>query len=247
MYKDKKIVAIIEARMTSSRLPGKVLKEFCGIPDLQHIIERLRRSKYIDDIVVATTVNKTDDPIVDLCNELKRHYYRGSEDDVLQRVLDAAKAFDAEIIVEITADCPLIDWRHADYLIEQLFERECDYVANCIERSFPDGYDTQVFPVSVLNAVNSMTQDPVDHEHVSIYIYRHPDKFKIWNWQAPAKLNHPEFEVTLDTIEDYNLICEIFNRLYDKEPDFSCETVVELLLHYPEIVEINKKVQRKKV
>lgn len=245
MYNNKKIVATIEARMTSARLPGKVLKYFCGKPDLQHIIERLRRSKYIDDVVVATTINDEDEPVIELCKKLDCHFYRGSEDDVLKRVLDAAKEFDADIIVEITGDCPVIDWRHADYLIEQLFARECDYVANNIERSFPRGYDTQVFPTSVLERVNDITDDPIDHEHVSLYIYRHPEVFKIWNWHAPAHLDHPEYEATLDTIEDYNFICAIYNNLYEKNSDFTCEEVVELLLKRPDIAEINSQIKRK--
>lgn len=247
MYQNKKVVATIEARMTSSRLPGKVLKKFCGIPDLQHIIERLRRSKYIDDIVVATTTNDTDNPVVELCNKIKCHYFRGSEDDVLLRVLDAAKSVNADIIVEITGDCPLVDWRHADYLIEQLFERKCDYVSNCMERTFSDGFDTQVFPVSVLDEVNRITQSALDHEHVSLYIYRHPEKYKLWNWHAPEHLNHPELEVTLDTIEDYNCICKIFDALYPKEKDFTCEMVMQFLLEHPEIAEINKEIQRTQV
>lgn len=247
MYQNQTIVATIEARMTSSRLPGKVLMELSGIPALQHIIERLRRSRYIDDVVVATTVNAADDPIVSLCERLKCHYYRGSEEDVLQRVLDAAKAFNGDIIVEITGDCPLIDWRHADYLIEQLFERNCDYVSNTVERSFPRGYDTQVFPTAVLEKVNQITCDPTDHEHVSLYIYRHPDMFKIWNWHAPAELDHPEFEPTLDTPEDYDFLSAIFQSLYEEDHGFSCEAVVGLLRNHPEIAGINSRVGRKKV
>lgn len=247
MYENKRIVATIEARMTSSRLPGKVLMKFCGIPSLQHTIERLKRSKYIDDVVVATTVNAADDPVISLCRLLGCHFYRGSEEDVLQRVLDAAKSYQADIIVEITGDCPLIDWRHADYLIEQLFAKECDYVANNIERSFPRGYDTQVFPVAVLDEVNQVTDDPIDHEHVSLYIYRHPQKYKVWNWKAPKRLNHPEFEPTLDSIEDYDFIQEIFRHLYVKDPDFTCEMVVRLLLEHPEIAKINSHVHRKSV
>ena len=146
----KKICATIEARMTSSRLPGKVLMNFCGKTNLEHIVERLKRSKYIDEVVVATTINKEDDSIVELCNNIGCKYYRGSEDDVLLRVLEATKSISAEIIVEITGDCPVIDWRHTDILIEKFFSAKYDYVSNIIERSFPRGFDVQVFPVTVL-------------------------------------------------------------------------------------------------
>lgn len=247
MYQGKKIVATIEARMTSSRLPGKVLMDFCGKPDLQHIIERLRRSKYVDEVVVATTVNKEDDPVIELCNTLDCRYFRGSEEDVLQRVLDAAKSVNADILVEITGDCPVIDWRHVDFLVEQFFKGNYDYAANILERTFPRGFDTQVYPVKVLEKVNELTKDPTDHEHVSLYIYRHPEIFKLYNWVAPKEVYHPEFEITLDTREDYELIKTIYEELYEEKPDFSCEDVVSLLLEKPQLLDIVKDIQRKHV
>lgn len=241
-----KIVATIEARMTSSRLPGKVLLDLCGKPDLQHIIERLKRSRYLDDVVVATTVNETDEPIVNLCQELGCSYYRGSEEDVLLRVLGAAQSVQADIIVEITGDCPVIDWRHVDHLVEMFFSAEYDYTANIIERTFPRGFDTQVFPVKVLDEVNRITNDPTDHEHVSLYIYRHPEKYRLGNWRAPEELYHPELEITLDTPEDYELIKNIYERLYPVNPDFSALDVVRLMLDNPDLGQITAGVRRKK-
>lgn len=228
--KTKKIVATIEARMTSSRLPGKVMMEYCNISNLEHIIRRLKTSKYLDEVVVATTNNRTDEPITNLCEKIGCKYYRGSEEDVLLRVLDAAKSVSADVIVEITGDCPVIDWRHVDLLIEKYFEIGCDYVSNTIERTFPRGFDTQVFSVGVLERVNCLTSSPVDHEHVSLYIYTNPDKFKLYNWKAEDFMNHPELGITLDTREDYELIKEIYERLYPINNDFSAEDVVKLLL-----------------
>ena len=247
MFPNNKIVATIEARMTSSRFPGKVLMDFCGKPSLQHIIERLRRSKYIDDVIVATTVNKEDDPIVNLCKSLGCRYYRGSEDDVLDRVLKTAKSIDGDVIVEITGDCPLIDWRHADFLIKKLFESDYDYSSNIIERTFPDGFDVQVFYTSVLEEVSNITQDPSDREHVSLYIYNHPGKYKLYNWSAPEKLHYPQYAVTLDTIEDYELIKLIYENLYYKNPDFDAHDVVEFLLHNQKLLDINNHIERKGV
>lgn len=235
MYKDRRICATIEARMTSSRLPEKVLLDLHGKPVLQHIIERLKRSIYIDDVVVATTVNKEDNPIVELCDKIGCKYFRGSEEDVLLRVLDAAKSVDADIIVEVTGDCPVIDWRHGDKLIEMFFSGECDYAANVIERTFPRGFDTQVFLVSVLEEVNEITKNPADHEHVSLYIYTHPERYRLLNWKADEKMNHPEFEITLDTKEDYKLIKNIYEKLYSQNEDFSAEDVVDLLLNNPQL------------
>lgn len=247
MYKHNgiKICATIEARMTSSRLPGKVLMDFCDKPNLQHIIERLKKSKYLDEVVVATTINKEDDAIVELCEKLRCKYYRGSEEDVLLRVLDAAKSVQAELIVEITGDCPVIDWRHVDHLIEMFFSGKYDYVSNTIERSFPRGFDTQVFPVSVLEEVNEITKSPVDHEHVSIYIYTHPEKYRLLNWRSEEKMRYPEFEITLDTKEDYEFIKNIYERLYPLNLDFSAEDVVKLLLDNIGLTNILKNTQRK--
>ncbi len=247
MYQGKKIVATIEARMTSSRLPKKVLLDLCGKPSLQHIVERLKRSKYIDDVVVATTINETDTPIIDLCEKINCNYFRGSEEDVLLRVLDAAKSVDADIIVEITGDCPVIDWRHADYLIEQFFTEDYDYASNIIQRTFPRGFDTQVFPVSVLDKVNDLTKVLSDHEHVSLFIYRHPEIFRLYNWIAPTDLFHPEFEITLDTQEDYQLIKSIYEELYHKNNDFDCGDVVNLLCQKPQLLDYIENVKRKHI
>lgn len=225
-----KKVATIEARMTSSRLPGKVMMEYCGKSNLEHIIERLKRSSLLDDVVVATTTNKEDDEIVKLCEKIGCSYYRGSEEDVLLRVLEAARSVKADIIVEITGDCPVVDWRYVDYLIEKYIETGCDYASNTIERTFPRGFDVQVFSVDTLEKVNTMTDSPVDHEHVSLYIYSNPDKFKLYNWSAEGSVNHPEIGVTLDNRNDYELISEIYERLYPKDQDFSSEDVVKLIL-----------------
>lgn len=252
MYKNKgKICATIEARMTSSRLPGKVLMDFCGKPDLLHIIERLKRSKYLDEVLVATTTNKEDDPIVELCERVGCKYYRGSEDDVLLRVLESAESVDADCIVEITGDCPVIDWRHVDHLIEMFYSGEYDYASNSTEsidangRSFPVGFNVKIFTTKILKKVNELTKSPVDHEHVSLYIYTHPEKYRLLYWNAEGKMNHPELEITLDTKEDYEFIKAIYERLYTVNQDFSAEDVVDLLLENPELCNLLQGTRRK--
>ena len=225
-----KTIATIEARMTSSRLPGKVLMEYCGKTNLEHIIERLRRSRSLDDIVVATTVNKTDNPIVELCEKIGCKYYRGSEDDVLLRVLEAAQSVQGDLIVEITGDCPMIDYRHIDYLIDLYNKNDVDYVSNILERTFPRGFDTQVFSTQTLLDVSKKTTNKADREHVSLYIYAGETPYKLLNWEAPKEIRHPEFEITLDTKEDYMLIKNIYEKLYFDKPDFSSKDVVKLLL-----------------
>jgi len=242
-----KIVSTIEARMTSTRLPGKILKPILGRPVLELLIERLQLVALIDEIVVATTTNSTDDPIVNLCNRLDIKYFRGSEEDVLIRVLNAAKSAAADIIVEITGDCPLIDPAIIEECLKSFLDGNFDYVSNTIERSYPDGLDVQVFPVSVLEEVNSLTKDSIDHEHVSLYIYKHPERYKLNNLKATGDLFWPELGITLDTQEDYELISIIFEELYPKDPHFSASDIVKLLHDKPELLEINRHIKRKEI
>jgi spore coat polysaccharide biosynthesis protein SpsF len=249
MYKtnNKKIAAIIEARMTSTRLPGKVLLPLAGKPAIQHIIERLKRSEYLDDIVVATTVNGTDDPLVEFVEGFGVNCFRGSEQDVLERVLGAAHNFHADVIVEITADCPMIDHGHVDYAIQKMFEGDYDFVANCttVPLTFPDGFDVRVLPTRVLERVDKLTNDPIDRVHVTYYIWTHRDKFKIFEWTADTDSYGPELRVTLDEKKDSELLDKIFSILIEKNEDFSCADVVSLLRSNKALVNINKEVRAK--
>lgn len=249
MYKDnkEKIVATIEARMTSSRLPGKVLLPLSGKPALERMIERLKRSKYVDEIVVATTINSADEPIIELAKKLKVEYWRGSEYDVLTRVLEAAESVKADIIVELTGDCPLIDPTLVDKVIEEFFTREVDYVSNSIPPCYPLGFEVQIFPVSVLKEVSRLTNDPIDRVHVSYYIYNHPEKFKVHNWPIDSECYMPDLRVTLDEKEDYELLEIIFKRLLPINQNFSVLDVINLFKKEPKLVEINKHVRQKEV
>lgn len=250
MYKNsgKKIIVTIEARMTSSRLPGKVVMPLAGKPDLERLIERVKRSRYVDDVVVATTINNDDDVIVALAERLGVKYFRGSEYDVLQRVLFAARSVNGDIIVEITGDCPLVDWRLIDRGIEEFFESGADYAANNLEPlTFPNGFDVQVFPVAVLAEADRLTRDPIDHVQVTPYIYNHPERFTVHRWEAAADTYGPELRVTLDEIKDYELLDIIFKRLLPENEDFSAADVVALLRKNPELVAINKNVRQKHV
>lgn len=242
-----KVAAIIEARMTSTRLPGKVLMEGCGKPLLQHMIERLRKSNHLDDVIVATTVNKTDDNIVELCTDIGCNYYRGSEDDVLLRVLEAAKAFSVDVIVETTGDCPFIDWRHIDKLVEIYQTNEYDFVSNCTVRSFPDGFDIRVFSQVDLSEVNDISQDPLDHEHVAIYFPRHPEKYRCYNMLASGEEKRPDLEVTLDELGDYKLIKNVFDALYPHNSDFSCVDVIQYLNNNPQLLQFTEDIKRKRI
>ena len=248
MYKwsDKKIVATIEARMTSSRLPGKVLLPLADKPALERLLERIRTSAYVDEIVVATTTNRADDPIVSLASRLNVTYFRGSENDVLSRVLLAAQSVHGDIIVELTGDCPLINGELVDRGIEEFFSHDVDYASNTIHRSYPDGFDVQVFPVDILARVSKLTRDPIDRVHVSYYIYNHPDIFTLHNWFPKEKeLFWPELRVTLDEQADYELLDVIFKRLLPINQHFGPYEVVDFLRENPHLLAINRNVKTK--
>jgi spore coat polysaccharide biosynthesis protein SpsF len=237
-------VCVIEARMTSSRLPGKVLAEAAGRPLLSHMVERLRRSARLDAIVVATTANAADDPIVALCEDLGVGAFRGSEDDVLGRVLGAARAHEADLIVEITGDCPLIDPALADDVLAAFEEGGADYCANLLQRTLPRGMEVQVFPTAVLAEVAALTDDPADREHVSLYIYEHPERYRLRN-VAAAPPKDPEARLTVDTPEDLALVRAIFEELLPRDPAFGLDAILELLAARPDLRALNAHVAQK--
>lgn len=247
MLGTSKVCVTIEARMTSSRLPGKVLLPLAGEPALKRMLDRVKPAEYVDEIVVATTTNPEDDPIVALCERDGTKYFRGSEDDVLSRVLESARSVGADIIVELTGDCPLVDHRHIGMVIDLFARENCDYASNTHDRgtAFPNGFDVQVFPVRVLEEVDALTDDPIDRVHVSYYIYTHPERFSCASLVATDKMCWPELEVTLDEEGDYDLLNAIFSRLLPTDPLFSAEAVIDLLKAHPELLEINAGVRRK--
>ena len=247
MKDNKKVVATIEARMTSSRLPGKVLLEIGGKPALEFMIDRVKQSRLVDDIVVATTVNSSDQPIIDLCNKMGCKYFRGSEEDVLLRVLEAAKSVDADIIVELTGDCPFIDPDIIDKVIELYSLGDYDYASNVVERSFPDGFDTQVFSVQSLEKVSRLTDNPIDRVHVSCYFYNNPHKFKLANLLADQDSTWPDLRLTIDEPADYQLLKLIEEKLRDSNGMFSVNEVISLLKQEPELIELNKHVRAKEL
>ncbi|HTL46685.1 MAG TPA: glycosyltransferase family protein [Verrucomicrobiae bacterium] len=242
-----KIVSTIEARMASSRLPGKILKDVLGKPMLERMIERVRRSKLVNQVVVATTVDPSDQATEDACKAMGVACFRGSSDDVLLRVLEAAKAHKADLIVELTGDCPVIDHGLIDQVIRFYLDNDFDYASNVLHRDFPRGTEVQVFSVKVLDEVNRITQDPADHEHVSLYIYEHPEKFKLGTLSAPPELKRPDLRLTVDLPQDLELVRAVYGRLHPQKPDFDIHDVVRLLSREPELGRLNATIQQKPV
>jgi spore coat polysaccharide biosynthesis protein SpsF len=241
-----KTVCTIEARMTSTRLPGKVLLEAAGKPLLEHMIERLRRSRALDEIVIATTAEASSDPIVALGERLGVGVFRGSEDDVLARVLGAAEAYDADLIVETTGDCPLIDPATIDEVVARFNEGHADYCSNLLERTYPIGMAVQAFPTAVLAEVAQLTQDPADREHVSLYIYEHPEQYRLRN-VAFDRPESAELRLTVDTPEDYALVKAVFEELYPRDPAFGLDAILALLDARPDLANLNREIQQKPV
>lgn len=242
-----KIGCIVEARMTSSRLPGKVLKDVHGRPSILRQIERIRRSRFIDSIIVATTVNKQDDELVRLLEGENIPYYRGSEEDVLGRVAETARHFELDIIVEITGDCPLVDISESDKVIERFLEGGLDLAANNLLCTYPIGMDTVVMSNRVLQLSAAEATDEVHREHVCLYLFEHPYDFIFSNIEAPPFLRDPGLRMTLDEPEDYEFICRVYDMLYPQNPHFNLYDMMKLLNQHPEMRLITSNVELKKV
>jgi len=239
-----KTVAIIEARMKSTRLPGKVLRQIGEKSSIEHIVERLKEVKDISNICIATTKHKSDDVIEEFASSRNYHVYRGSEEDVLSRVIGAAEALSAEIIVEITGDCPFVDPILVDQYLEILLSNGLDYVSNNIVASYPDGFDVQVFSTEALKRSSKAAITQAEREHVTMHIRQNPQIFRTLNIIAPKPFRHPNLSVTLDTKEDLEVLRLISENFRENGMPDHME-IIKFLLANPEISSINSGVQRK--
>jgi len=240
--KRDKVVAIIQARMNSTRLPGKVLEEIGDKSILEILINRLKRVKEIDLIVVATTENEKDDKIVEIVRKLGVEWYRGSEDNVLRRFIDTSAAVNADIIVRVTADNPLTDPGLMDKLIEAHLENKVDYT-HCV--GAPLGVGAEVVNTKVLERIDSITRDAEYREHVTLYIVDHPELFKIHTVKAEDfGLKYPNFRLTVDTEEDLELMRRLQQNLAKLEK-LEILKAIEFLNEHPEISKVNEHVKQK--
>ena len=233
--------------MASTRLPGKVLTSVMGKPLLEYQIERLQRVRRADDIIIATTMKNTEQPIVDLSERLGVKVFRGSEEDVLSRYFGAAQENRLDVVVRITADCPLIDPVVIDAVIGAYLDNaeNCDYVSNCLTRTFPRGMDTEVFPFRVLEKVYREAIGKPYREHVTPYIYVDNQRFRLLNVAFQRDESH--HRLTVDTPADFILIERILETLYPIKPLFELEDVLALLIAHPNWVEINSQIEQKMI
>jgi len=228
-------IAIIQARMGSTRLPGKVLREINGIPMLKHQIDRVEKSKYLDNIVVATSTLSKDDPIAEFCRKNNIRCFRGSEDDVLDRYYRCAKEYSADIIVRLTADCPLLDPALIDKTIVLLKESKADFAANTVppaSSKYPNGSDVEVFCMSALERAHRECVDPCDREHVTFYFWKYNNGFKIAQLQGQKDLSR--YRITVDYPEDFEVIEDIFKEIQRRRIFGNLEDVIEIIDAKPE-------------
>lgn len=235
------IIAIIQARMGSSRLSGKVLKELSGKPALWHVINRVGRSGRIEDIVVATTCQKKDLEIVKYCAEQGIRVFVGSEEDVLDRYYQAARLYKPKHVVRITADCPLHDYKVIDMVIQKHLDMNNDYTSNTLEDSFPDGLDCEVFTFSALERAWKEAKLASEREHVTPYIKKEKS-FK--KFSIKDTVDHSQYRWTMDTDADFVFISRIYEELYEKNPGFGREEIYDLLEGRPELMTINQGIIR---
>lgn len=249
-----KIGVIIQARMTSTRLPGKVLlpvHKQTNLTMLEAVLDRITKSKLINQVIIAMTINETDDPIVEMVNKYNNQnnvvcsVFRGSENDVLSRYYLAATESQLDHIVRVTSDCPLIDPKVVDQVVGFYMEHleEYDYVSNTIERTYPRGLDLEVFSYQTLQQAYQRAIDLDEREHVTAHIYRHPKDFRV---KAYTQLvDQSQYRLTIDTSADLDLVQRIYDELYLQDPNFGLSQIIDLLERHPDWVELNKDIEQK--
>ncbi|MGK9476879.1 cytidylyltransferase domain-containing protein [Melioribacter sp. OK-6-Me] len=241
------VCAIVQARIGSTRLPGKIFKELEGKPILWHVINRLSHSKKIKNIIVATTDLPEDDATEEFCENNKIDCFRGSSEDVLSRYYQAAIDYEVDTIVRVTSDCPVIDPAVIDKMISKYFllnkNGMVDYLSNTIKRTFPRGLDAEIFSFTALAEAFRCANEKYEREHVTPYIYQHPDIFKIVNYENNQDYSFHRW--TVDTAEDYELIKQIYKNLYKPNKLFYFEDILKLFEEKPELIKINQKVKQK--
>lgn len=237
-----KYLVLIQARCGSTRFPNKVLADLSGKSDLQRVLERVKNSKLIDEVMVITSIEKNNLPLIELCAKLQTRVFVGSEDDVLDRYYQAARLIKPEYVIRITADCPLFDWRYLDYAIETM-ETSADY-RGAFEDTFPDGLDVEIMKFEALKRSWKEARLASEREHVTQYIRKHSDIFKLQNLACPIEgIGHHRW--TLDEKKDYEMISAVFSHFVSEgKEDFVTEDIIEFLDNHPEIVAINQDIGR---
>jgi spore coat polysaccharide biosynthesis protein SpsF len=237
-----RVVAILQARMTSTRLPGKVLLDLGGRSLLGQELARLRRSKRLTDIVIATTTNATDDALAELAQAERIEIFRGDEHDVLGRYRDAARQFEADVIVRVTGDCPLIDGTVVDSAVDRLEEEPCDYASNTIDRTYPRGLDVEVFHRDVLERIARLARSVPAREHVTYFLHREQPQLFITR-QIRRSEDASDLRWTVDTVEDLDLMRRLFVEL--NAVNVSTDELIARVRQRPDLIALNQHIVQK--
>lgn len=240
----RKVGVIVEARMTSTRLPGKHLLECRGIPMITRLIARLKSIDCISEIVIATTVNRTDDPLVETVKRDGVTVFRGSENNVMGRVLHAAVSSSLDVICEITGDCPVVDIKLSKNAINTFLSSEADYLNNSTF-GLPDGIGCQVFSTAALENSYRLTNNKLDLEHVTSHIIRSPALFSCVYPETPNSLSWPELSLSLDELTDFEVLSELICSLEDDNPTFGAEDIIKFFKSRPDLVRKSTSVYRR--
>ena len=240
------VVAVIQARMGSERLPGKVLRELPGGTVLEHVIRRVRLAVGMGRVVVATTTLSRDDRVASVARDAGALVTRGAESDVLARFVQAFDEHGGEVGVRVTGDCPLLDPQMVVIAIRRFLEAvpPVDYLSNTLERTYPRGYDIEIFSVASLRLAAAATTDPAHREHVTPYLYRNPARFRLASVTRPDPEGTASWRLTLDTLEDWRLIQHLFGALWSRNPAFGLREVEEYLRANPGLLQINQHVKQ---
>jgi spore coat polysaccharide biosynthesis protein SpsF len=236
------ILAIIQARYSSSRLRGKVLKPILGEPMIARQIERVRRSKELDKIVLATSDQEEDTPIASIGRRCGVDVYQGSLNDVLDRFYQAAKLWNPSYVVRLTGDCPIIDPAIIDSVVQLVTSEDWDYVSNTNPPTFPDGLDVEVMTFAALETAWTEATRASDREHVTPFLYRNPERFRIKNFFNSSDLSSMRW--TVDEAEDFEFITAVYEAIYPTDPNFSMDDVLEFISSHPELSSKNAKFRR---
>ncbi len=230
-----KTVAIVQARLSSTRLPEKVLKPLLSKPVLAHVIDRLDQVNLIDEVVIATTIDKEDDPLIDWCKKNGKSYFRGDLTNVLSRFYYCANQYQADHIVRVTSDNPLVDPFLVEQTLKHYFKTKSDYCANNIVKSFPHGLDVEVFSFESLRASFEEAKEAFELEHVTQFIRHRVDRFKVENYLSPKPMSH--IRITCDEPEDFQLI-KIILKILGESANF--HSIVKLFEELPALCNVNK-------
>jgi spore coat polysaccharide biosynthesis protein SpsF len=238
------VCAIIQARMGSTRLPGKVLKDLGGDTVIARVVSRVRLCRFVNEVVVATSKDPADDVIVKECQRLGTRVFRGSEQDVLDRYYRAAADAQAEVVVRITSDCPLIDPGVSDKTINAFLDERPDYASNVLERTYPRGLDTEVMTFPALESAWRDARGAFQREHVTPFLYQHPERFKLLSVKGDH--DYSKYRWTLDTPEDLEFLRAVYARSVGRQ-DLSWRDVTRMVEREPELAEINRHIVQKTV